>query len=84
VNRVLDRNGRYCIVVGENTFMRVRVPTYAILAKIAEGAGFELQDVFVYDVINRHLDIPRWNDSRIEKDHILVLRRSHASESSSL
>jgi hypothetical protein len=35
-----------------------------------------MKDVFVYDVINRHLDIPRWNDSRIERDHILVLQRS--------
>ncbi len=84
VNRVLKRHGNYCVVVGENSFQRVRIPTYAILAKIAAGAGFELKDVFVFDVINRHLDIPRWNDSRIEKDHILVLRRSHAPESSSL
>jgi hypothetical protein len=73
VNRVLRRNGRYCIVVGENTFRKVRIPTYAILSRIAEGSGFRVEKTFVYDVINRHLDIPRWNDSRIERDHILVL-----------
>ena len=75
VNRVLKRNGRYCIVIGENTFRRVRIPTYMILARIAQQCGFEVEKVFVYDVINRHLDIPRWNDSRIERDHIIVLRR---------
>lgn len=75
VNRVLKRNGNYCVVVGENTFRRVRIPTYRILADVAARSGFELSNLFVYDVINRHLDIPRWNDSRIEKDHILVLRR---------
>ncbi len=75
VNRVLKRNGRYCMVVGENTFRKVRIPTYAILARIACNCGFELKGSYVYDVINRHLDIPRWNNSRIEKDYILVLQR---------
>jgi DNA modification methylase len=75
VNRVLRRSGNYCVVVGENTFRKVRIPTYLILARIAERCGFELQSTYVYDVINRHLDIPRWNDSRIEKDYILVFKR---------
>ncbi|MDH3365654.1 MAG: site-specific DNA-methyltransferase [Thermoplasmata archaeon] len=78
VNRLLKRNGRYCMVVGENTFRKVRVPTYAILARIACKCGFELKSMYVYDVINRHLDIPRWNNSRIEKDHILVFQRRRA------
>jgi len=75
VNRVLRRNGRYCVVVGENTFRKVRVPTYRVLAQIAGRCGFELSAAYVYDVINRHLDIPRWNDSRIERDYILVFKR---------
>jgi DNA modification methylase len=78
VNRVLKRNAKYCVVVGENTFRRVRIPTYQLLADISVQSGFELKDLFVYDVINRHLDIPRWNDSRIERDYILVLQRRRA------
>lgn len=78
VNRVLKRNGIYCMVVGENVFRRVRVPTYRILSEIAGVSGFELVKTYSYDVINRHLDIPRWNESRIEKDHVLVLRRRKA------
>jgi DNA modification methylase len=73
VNRVLRRKGRYCVIVGENTFRKVRIPTYRILSRIAERSGFDLEEMYVYDVINRHLDIPRWNESRIERDHILVL-----------
>jgi hypothetical protein len=65
------------MVVGENTFRRVRIPTYRILAAVAHRSGFELEGTFMYDVINRHLDIPRWNDSRIERDYILVLKRKH-------
>ena len=78
VNRVLRRNGKYCMVVGENTFRKVRIPTYAILARIGMQCGFEVKSMYVYDVINRHLDIPRWNNSRIEKDHILVFYRRRA------
>jgi len=84
VNRVLKRNGKYCVVVGENTYRRVRIPTYRILAEVAARSGFELDDLFVYDVINRHLDIPRWNDSRIERDYILVLQRKRRPVASSL
>ncbi|OGS56871.1 MAG: hypothetical protein A3K60_01585 [Euryarchaeota archaeon RBG_19FT_COMBO_56_21] len=84
VNRVLKKNGRYCIVIGENTFRRVRIPTYQILEDVATRSGFELERTYVYDVINRHLDIPRWNDSRIEKDHILVLKKRKERPSESL
>jgi len=84
VNRVLKRNGTYCVVVGENTFQRVRIPTYLILAKIAVKCGFELEKAYVYDVINRHLDIPRWNESRIERDNILVLRRKRRPQADAL
>jgi DNA modification methylase len=84
VNRVLKRSGRYCMVVGENTFRKVRIPTHLILARIAVRAGFEVEHRFVYDVINRHLDIPRWNNSRIERDHIFVFRRKSAPLKDSL
>jgi DNA modification methylase len=84
VNRVLDRNGKYCVVVGENTFRKVRIPTYRILASIAKRSGFEVEKSYVYDVINRHMDIPRWNDSRIERDYILVLNKTRKSFEGSL
>jgi len=84
VNRVLKRNKNYCVVVGENTFRRVRIPTYRILADVALRSGFKLKDLFVYDVINRHLDIPRWNESRIEKDYILVLAKKRKPSVESL
>jgi DNA modification methylase len=84
MNRVLTRTGKYCMVAGENTFRKVRVPTYAILARIALKCGFEVKGMYVYDVINRHLDIPRWNDSRIERDHIMVLQRRRAPASDRL
>ena len=84
VHRVLKRNGTYCMVVGENTFRKVRIPTYRILASVACRSGFEVKDAFVYDVINRHLDIPRWNDSRIERDYILVFKKGKGAPSQSL
>jgi len=83
-NRVLRRKGRYCVIVGENTFRKVRIPTYRILSRIAERSGFEIEKTYVYDVINRHLDIPRWNDSRIERDYILVLDKVSKTTEGSL
>ncbi|HIH00838.1 TPA: site-specific DNA-methyltransferase [Thermoplasmata archaeon] len=80
VNRVLKRSGKYCMVVGENTFRKVRIPTYSILARIAVRSGFEVKAVYSYDIINRHLDVPRWNNSRIEKDYILVLQRKRVPD----
>lgn len=79
VNRVLKRGSRYCVVIGENTFRKVQIPTYRILAELAKESGFGLEESYVYDVINRHLDIPRWNDSRIERDHILILKKEKRS-----
>ena len=84
VNRVLKRNRVYCMIVGENTFRKVRIPTYRLLAKIAARSGFELKTTYAYDVINRHLDIPRWNDSRIERDYILVLQRKRRLDNETL
>ncbi|MBN1677313.1 MAG: site-specific DNA-methyltransferase [Candidatus Thermoplasmatota archaeon] len=84
VNRVLARGSSYCMIVGENTFRRVRIPTYRILAQVAADSGFELKTTYMYDVINRHLDIPRWNDSRIERDYILVLRRRKSAQNEAL
>ena len=84
MNRVLTRTGKYCMVAGENTFRKVRIPTYAILARIALKSGFEMKGLYVYDVINRHLDIPRWNNSRIEKDYIMVFQRRRAPTSNCL
>ena len=84
VDRVLKRNSRYCVVAGENTFRKVRIPTFGILARIAVRSGFDIEKVFVYDIINRHLDIPRWNDSTIERDHILVLKKKRELVESNL
>lgn len=84
VHRVLRRNGKYCVVVGENTFRRVRIPTYRLLASIAKRSGFEMVGANVFDVINRHLDIPRWNDSRIERDYILVFEKKRKAIEESL
>jgi len=76
VRRVLRQDGRYCLIVGTNTMRGVRLPTYLILDALAHRIGFEREAIFVYDVINRHLDIPRWNQSRIERDWVLVLRKT--------
>ena len=75
VHRVLRRNGIFCVVAGENVLKGTRIPTYELLDKLARQAGFKRKALFDYDIINRHLDVPRWNNSTILQDHILVLKR---------
>ena len=75
VHRVLKRNGIYCLVAGENVFKGTKIPTYELLNKLAEKNNFEKLAIFNYDIINRHLDVPRWNNSTILQDHILVLKK---------
>lgn len=75
VHRVLKRNGKYCIVAGENVLKGTKIPTFELLDKLAQQSGFERKATFDYDIINRHLDVPRWNKSTILRDHILVLEK---------
>jgi len=75
VHRVLKGRGTYCIVAGENVLKGTKIPTYELLGKLAEGVGFDLKKVYDYDIINRHLDVPRWNNSTILRDHIIVLEK---------
>ena len=75
VRRVLKRKGTYCMVVGENVMKGTRIPTYQLLGKLAEQVGFDVKNVYDYDIINRHLDVPRWNNSTILQDHIIVLEK---------
>jgi DNA modification methylase len=75
VRRVLKRKGTYCMVVGENVMKGTRIPTYQLLGKLAEQVGFDIKNVYDYDIINRHLDVPRWNNSTILQDHIIVLEK---------
>lgn len=75
VRRVLKRKGTYCMVVGENVMKGTKIPTYQLLGKLAEQVGFDIKKVYDYDIINRHLDVPRWNNSTILQDHIVVLEK---------
>jgi DNA modification methylase len=75
VRRVLKRRGTYCMVAGENVLKGTRIPTYELLGKLAEDVGFDVKKVYDYDIINRHLDVPRWNNSTILQDHIVVLEK---------
>lgn len=73
--RVLCADAAYCFVAGENMLKKIRIPTHRLLGLLATDVGFKSEAIFDYDIINRHLDVPRWNNSAIQQDHILVLRR---------
>ena len=73
----LKRDGRYCIVIGDNNIRKVRVRTTDFLVEIAENVGFtkELQ----YNILlkNRSLNVDRKLDfaDLIKYDRMIVLRK---------
>jgi len=75
MHRVLCSDGAYCVVAGENMLKKTKIPTFKLLRLLAMDVGFKSEAVFDYDIINRHLDVPRWNNSAIQQDHIIVLRK---------
>lgn len=75
--KILEYGCIYCIVMGDNTIRKVKVPTHKFLEMIAEDVGFE--KIFQFQIIlrNRSLNIPRnvdWADI-IPYDRMLVLKK---------
>lgn len=73
--RILRSNGVLCMVTGDNTICGIKIPTYKILAEVAEFNGFHLTKVFK-DKIRRSTLAPERNYHKglIRKEWILILR----------
>ena len=71
--RVLKNNGRYIIVIGNNSMRGIEFETWKYLSKKAVEIGFEVECKFCSEIINHHINIPR--KERINRDHILVLKK---------
>lgn len=74
VYRVLKKNKRYCIVIGNNVIKGVFIPNNFLIQEIAKKVGFKFEDTFSYVIKNRLLRIPRQGrGGDINIDHIIVL-----------
>ncbi|GGM40488.1 DNA methyltransferase C1 [Paraliobacillus quinghaiensis] len=72
----LKKNGKYVIVVGNNTVLNFEIPINEYLIDIAEEFGFKLEKKFSYVIKDRHLVFPRnGRGGIINKDWMIVLNK---------
>lgn len=76
VYKHLNKNGIYCIVVGDSLIRQVEVPTHKILIEIAESLGYSLDILFSYIIKNRYLRFPRnGRGGFIKNDWVICLKK---------
>lgn len=73
---VLKTNGKYVIVIGNNSVLNIEIPLSEYIIEIANEIGFELENIFSYVIKDRHLIIPRMGRGGIiDKDWVIVLNK---------
>ena len=73
---VLKIGGHFCLITGNNTICGVQIPTYKILAHIAENNGFKLVEIGRDEIRNRSLPPDRnHNGGIIKEEWITVFRK---------
>jgi DNA modification methylase len=76
IYNVLNKNGKYCIVIGDSTIRKERIESWKILIDIGEKIGFKLENYFGYEIKNHYLRIPRGNrGGKINHDFVIVLKK---------
>ena len=73
VYKVLRKDGRYIVVVGNNRIRGHLFENWRYLMPIAEKIGFEVETYFGSEIIKHFIKVPR--EERINTDWILVLRK---------
>ena len=74
--RILNKNGYYCIVIGNSTIRDVKVESWKVLRDLALKIGFKVELEFSYIIKNPYLSIPRnGKGGKITSDYILVLKK---------
>ena len=70
---VLKLGGYFCLITGNNTICEVEIPTYRILAQIAENNGFKVVDICRDEIRNRALPPRRKHDGGIIKEEWITV-----------
>ncbi|MBC6400600.1 MAG: hypothetical protein GDA42_05685 [Ekhidna sp.] len=73
VNRTLKKDGRYAIVIGNNTIKGHNFETWKYLMEIAKRNNFDIENYFSSEIIKHFIKIKR--DERINTDWVIILRK---------
>ncbi len=74
VYKVLRKDGRYIVVVGNNRIRGQLFENWKYLMPIAEKIGFEVETYFGSEIIKHFIKVPR--EERINIDWILALKKT--------
>lgn len=73
VHRVLKRDGRYIIVVGNNKIRGQLFENWRYIMSLAEDLGFRIENYFASEIIKHFIKVPR--EERINTDWVIILRK---------
>jgi DNA modification methylase len=73
VYRVLKKDGRYVVVVGNNKIRGELFESWKYIIKIAKSIGFGLENYCASEIIRHFIKVPR--EERIDTDWIIILRK---------
>jgi DNA modification methylase len=73
VQRTLKNNGRYAIVIGNNTIRGNNFESWKYLLEIAERNNFKIETYFGSEIIRHFIKIKR--EERINTDWVIILRK---------
>jgi hypothetical protein len=73
VHKVLKKESRYVVVVGNNKIRGEVFENWKYLMKIAANVGFSIETYFGSEIINHFIKVPR--EERINTDWVIVLKK---------
>jgi len=76
INRVLRKSGACCIVVGDRSLLRVRVPMDKVTTELATEAGFSLERVFYRAIPTKAIPWTVAKGETIAKENVLIFRKT--------
>lgn len=74
VHRVLEKDGYYIVVVGNNKIRNELFENWKYIMSMAIEIGFKVENYFASEIIKHFIKVPR--EERINTDWILVLKRT--------
>lgn len=76
----VKEGGAILLVVGHSTWNKAEIPTKDLFQELA-GSLFKLEGVLTYPVRNRYMSYDRHNAANIDREYVLVMKRTKRSTS---
>lgn len=76
MKRVLKKGKHAAVIIGDNRVKGNIIPTFSYFIQYANTIGFELKDIFIWELTRKAgMNIKRWGN-HIDHNYILIFRKS--------